>query len=355
MASITMVTWNIQVYGPKKFSGLNPNNLNVARFVAQTLASSGANIVVLQEIMSSVAEQIAFTIANETSARIGGVPWAYTVIGARPGGDRESCVFLWRDSNDAAACFRPVSSGAGWAEGVPANDFPSKWVARGGRRAAYKVFRTNDFGRNFVVTNYHAPANFFAGIGPDAVAAMTELYWVTNMGVREPVTGRLLGGDWNLDVNTRPADGQGYPWLTNPVPPAPPPAAWGQGAGTTPAVTQTTIFCSYDYARNAWGPDPGAWPRDQSYYLPPGQAIDNIFYAHAGGVVIPMVMSLLSPMVTQSPLRQIALQFDTGHNAFPHAADFPAMNIALSDPGYAFLLYRYAISDHLPVSLTLAM
>jgi hypothetical protein len=349
------VTWNIQVYGPKKYSNQNGNNINVARFIAQVLASQNANVVVLQEIMAGVAQQVAFTIANEAAARMG-APWNYTVIDARPGGDRESCVFLWRDSNDAAANFRPVLTAAGNpAQGVPANDFPSKWAATGGRRAAYKVFRTNDTATNFVVTNYHAPANAFAGIGPDSVAAMTELYSVTNMGAVQPVPGRLLGGDWNLDYNSQSAAGQGYPWLTNPVPAPPPPVQWGQGAGAKAAVSQNTRFGDYQNAESSWGPDPGNWPDDQSRYLHNSQAYDNIFYANPGGIVNGRVMTVLYPMTTTGPLRDIALRFDTSNNAFPYSAFFPAINIALSQSGYAFLLYRYAVSDHLPVSVTLTM
>ncbi len=110
MAQIRLISWNIQVYGPEKFA-LTPNNVLVAELACRTILASGATVVVLMELISSVAGNIAGTFAVFL-AQLSGNPWNYYVTPARPAGDRESYAILWRAGG---VNFAPIAGAEGLA------------------------------------------------------------------------------------------------------------------------------------------------------------------------------------------------------------------------------------------------
>lgn len=349
MAVVRTLAWNIEVYGPEKY-GNWPNNARLATLIAAVVARSNANVVVVMELMSSVAAQIAFTI-NESIATVTGNPWRYVVLPARPAGDRESYAVLWQ--NNAAANFTITQNGTG-ADNVALStvDFPNNFSGSNGRRAALATFRTTDTGNEFAVSVYHAPPNARAIQGLQALAMTPGLYIADNGGVMVNVPGRMLAGDYNLDVNTQPE----YSWLTNPEPAVPPPTGAGQGAGTTAITNANSHLMNMNAAVATWGTILANWSGNPVAYR--DDQYDNIFYASpamapapAGGV-IDLVAELMN---AASPVRAVANTFVTlnpanQNPAFPFAFNVPLpLNVNLNVAAVAWMLARYGVSDHLPV------
>lgn len=350
MANIRVLSWNIEVYGPTKFA-ITPNNVAVARFVSQTIQQSNANVVVLMELNSGVAQQIATTIELDIEAATG-QNWDTFVTPARPAGDVESYAFLWR--TDAAVNFAPIAAAAGLSN----LNFPNNFSTTNGRRAAYTTFRTTDTMTNFAVSVYHAPPNNQAVLGVQQLASTPALYAVTRNGAVENVNRRALCGDYNMDAVN---DAMYFLPLTTALPPMPPPVGPGQGSGCAPAIAggalnQSTILGTIADALSAWGPFMGGWAHTSTSYRRANAAIDNVYYRAAGlnnASPLDCVNEIRNPSLG-SQIRAIAnnfvLTYPNGNPAFPNAQNFPpGMNLALNNMGYAFLLYRYAISDHLPV------
>jgi hypothetical protein len=188
---------------------------------------------------------------------------------------------------------------------------------------------------------------------------MRELYYAPNP-LAPPATlnvpARLLAGDYNLDVNV-----DDFSWLTNNVPAIPPPGP-GQGAGCAAATNGNTGLISYAEAVRAWHAPINGWSANRAAYLR-NLAIDTIFWASPapGGPWPGTVVDVLGEMMAPgTPIRIAAENFALvaagGGQAFPHAAQIPGpLNVNLNSASCAYLLYRYAVSDHLPVLLTITI
>lgn len=352
MAQVRVLSWNIEIYGPAKF-GIRPNNVRLAALISQLIQEQNASIVVLMELRSGVAAQIAATIQLDLQAATG-ANWQYYVTEARPAGDNESYAFIWRD-NVAATNFQLIAG----AHGLSSVQFPNNFSNVNGRRAAYAVFRATDTNSNFAVTVYHAPPNARAIVGVEQLAVTPELYSVTRNGNVENVRRYALAGDYNMDPTLNAAEFQP---LTNALPMAPPPnPAGGQGAGCTlgnpgGAIGWSSYLATVDEAIAAWGPYPAGWGVNPQAYRKTNASWDNIAYAAAAlnGAAVVDVVNLLRNPPMGSQIRGIANNFvrffaDGVTPAFPNAQYFPAnMTNALNSTAWCFLLYRYAISDHLP-------
>lgn len=351
MAQIRLLSWNIEVYGPNKYGNV-PNNARIIQFIASSVQQANANIVVFQELISTVAYQICWSVANEIT-NLTGNAWNFAWIAARPGGDRESYGILWQTGG--APNFVMTNDGAGQQNvSLSPLQFPNGFSMINGRRPAIATFRTTDTNVNFAIYDWHSvPGNPVPGL--EASAKTPALYTVNNAGAVQAVTGRVLAGDYNMWV-TQPE----FVWLTNPVPAPPPPVAFGQGAGTTP-ILPANVQAQYTHlgkiadAIAVWGPALAGWSGNSVDYR--DYQLDNSYYASPngapapGGGVVDMLAQIANPA---SPLRAIAqtfvLTYPNGNPAFPNAAVIPMpLNVNLSTMACAFLLYRYGISDHLPV------
>ncbi|ONC34738.1 hypothetical protein AQ916_15245 [Burkholderia pseudomallei] len=347
MAQIKVLSWNIQVYGPRKY-GWSGNNLALARFAASVAQVCGAHVLLVQEAMASVAASVAYTLCECLAVQTGS-PWSHVVVDCAPDGDREATLILWR--TDASFAYLQSTTAT--------NRFP-QWFGNAtikGRRLGMALFRTTDTGTHFVAGTYHAPpSNPVPGI--EACAKCPEIWTQAVGGTAQPIARHVISGDFNLDYNAYAAD---YGWLTNPRPPAPPPTAKGQGAGLVPAVTDRrvigTILGTVDMAKKAWGADPANWSDDTEAYRQRDQILDNVFHdggaAGAGSVVDVLAMML----ERRSPVRVYANKFAlrespyTDVPAFPNAGLIP-VDDRLKSAAYAFILYRGAVSDHLPIMAT---
>jgi hypothetical protein len=348
VAQIRILSWNVQVYGPAKYS--HPaNGDRLVEFIAAVANYAQANLLVVYETMSSVAAQVTYSLTQGLAAAAGGNWDSYTTE-ARVNGDRESYGFYWNTGSGFVPALDFTNKRV---MGLSALEFPNNFSNTHGRRAAYATFRTTDTNRYFTATAYHAPPNARAIQGLQQLACMPQLYSAANVPAPANVDARLLCGDYNLDVNVQ---GE-YAWLTNNVPVPPPPAVWGQGAGCVAATNGDSELGSYQDAVKVWGLPYANWSANPADYLRQ-LAIDNIFWASpAPGAVAGRVLDVLGQMMTPGTgIRQAAEQFalvlPAGGEAFPHAALIPpALNLSLAAAGCSFLLYRYAVSDHLPVLL----
>lgn len=347
MAEVRMASWNIEVYGPRKY-GLSVNGPALVNLIAQLLAPSAPNVIVTMELMSSVSDQIAFNLSEAFTTAMGG-RWEHAVVTARQGGDRESYGIHWR-SDAAVVRFQPAEVAGNPVRGLANLDFPNNFSPTHGRRAAYMTFQTTDTRQFFTVVVYHAPANNNAVRGLQPIAQMMELYLLGGAAAGAPVNGRLIAGDFNLDVNVQPE----YAWLRNPVPAPPPPAAAGQGAGCVEATRADTHLVSIRRAVNRWGQNLNAWGRTALEYRSRA-AIDNVFYAPAAGAAGSNVIDVLQQVGTNAAVQAAIAanfqQFDrAGAPAFPNAQYLENLLPAtLAQWPFAYVFTRYAVSDHLPV------
>ncbi|MBX9813371.1 MAG: hypothetical protein K2X76_01575 [Sphingomonas sp.] len=340
MATIRFLSWNIQVYGPKKY-GVSVNNKNLAYVVAEVIAAARPQIVLLQELMTSIAESVAYTVAEACRAATG-QRWSYVVLKARPEKDRESYAIIYQSQG---VNFTPIAN----ALGIASTDFPTKDLPKGGRRPAYAYLRTTDTNTVFVITNYHAPPSGNTSLGVARLGQMPEIY-----SLNVPGTGvinanaRVMAGDYNMPL---PLNADLYGWLTDQVPHVPPPSQAGQGAGTTAAIGAPTILATWAEVTKAWGNDPSKWQTDPDWYVQKDNCLDNLFCRPAAtnsGVVD--VLRLL--MNTRSGVSRYAQKFRLGEDqeAFPHAFELDQqLSQWLRHAPYAYIFYRNAVSDHLPI------
>ena len=353
MAQIRLMVWNIEVYGPGKY-GNRPNNVQLVNLIGTVLSAHNVNVFVVIELMSSVAEQVCFSLAQAANAATGH-PWAYGTLQCRTNGNRKSYGVLWRTNDN----FAITADGAGNNNvALSTLEFPSNFSRRKGRKAALATFRTTDTNTNFVVSAYHAPPSARAIWGLEALAETPALYTVDNAGVGQNVPARLLAGDYNLDVNVQPE----YSWLTDPVPLVPPPMAPGQGAGTVAITNARTHLANMPEAVNRWGDILANWSMVPADYR--DAQYDNIFYLSPAalpnpvGGVVDLIADVMNPA---SAVRAIAQQFTTlnaanGWPAFPYAFSVPTpLNVNLNFAACAWMLMRFGVSDHLPVMLTITI
>jgi hypothetical protein len=346
MAVINMLSWNVQVFGPNRY-GVSPNNAQLVMLIGRVVADRNVNVFVLMELMNSVSYQICYSVCQAINIATGN-PWRFQMLSAQPGGDREAYGIFWQTN----AQFAVVLDNAG-DENIALSplQFPNNYSASYGRRAALATFRTTDTHQNFTVSVYHAPPNARAIQGLEALAKTPGLYAVNNAGAVQNVGARMLGGDYNLDVNIQPE----YTWLTDPVPAVPPPAAAGQGAGTAPVTNADTHLIDMRAAVNRWGDIIANWSNTPADYR--HLQLDNIFMAApvGAGHVADIIADIMNPA---SGVRFIAQGFvltnpATMLPAFPSAWSIPLpLNVNLSFAPCAWLLMRYGISDHLPVFAT---
>jgi len=349
MAQVRILSWNIQVYGPEKY-GYSPNNVALIEFVGAVVNRVNANVVVLMEIMTSVGDQLGFNLVEALAATTGGA-WEHGGITARERGDRETYAIFWRTDQE----FRLARVAGRNAVGLAESEFPNNFSNTHGRRAAWATFSTNAVPAvNFTTTAYHAPPNARAIVGLQQLASMPQLYGLGGPPPAAPaVTGRLLCGDFNLDVGVQPD----YTWLTNPAP-AYPPLAAGQGAGCTEATAADTHLFNFPTLELIYGPPFAGWPRRTIEYRS-AAAIDNIFYAprgapYAAGRVIDVPSLIVNGGAVRNAARRFRLRRPDGTPAFPYAERIGTpLGAALANVPQAVVFYRYAVSDHLPVFLSL--
>ncbi|HEY4240333.1 MAG TPA: hypothetical protein VGM88_10970 [Kofleriaceae bacterium] len=323
MAEIRLLSWNIQVYGPRKYS--NANNTALARFVGAVARAAfpgqGPTLITVMEIMSTVNEQVSFSISDAIGER----GWNRHTLQARANGNRESYALFWADGANVELLDYALAE----------EEFPNNFSPRKGRKAAVAVFRATDTNTQFAVSTYHAPPNARAVTGLQQLARVPWLYAYGGA----PVPARMLAGDFNLDGVIARDD---YRPLTD----APP-----DGAGCVPITSRSTLLV------DGFAGEVDTWPTVPWDYARDDAGLDNIFYVPSiekratGGA-----MNVLEDLGDRGQVYTALGQFAP---VFPHGDRFGGANttapLMSQHLGYGFLAYRYAVSDHLPVRLRITV
>jgi len=347
MPNYNVLTWNIWQTGYKDYgapSTTYPRLVNVYNFLNYTagvIVASGANVVVLQEIYNQAGEVVLFSLCEALRAMTGRDDWFYLPpITAATGGNSECYGFLWR----AGYGFAPVVDAAkpqplagslcttNALSGLASNDFPTNtgvYARATARRASYAVFSDNNGASgNVFITNYHAPSQLPGALeGLDAVAAIPELQGYNG----NAYAAVILCGDYNVNMFANGAQAEYQARLTTPT-------------GTVPSVMAYTSLCTNNATIAAQQPAASATYMSSAY--------DNIFVSNAvcpgnTGRVLPL---LDENMATLLPLSCAYILQSNGRPTFQYADN---ITMPIDTTYKSFILTRYAISDHLPVNVSI--
>jgi hypothetical protein len=231
VANYRVLTWNVNNMGQSDYGYDIANNINRINYIAGVTAATGANVVVLQEVIDQMGEQVGFSIWEalclEQKRRGIATDWCYLApIPEKPQGDKECYVYFWRQGqgfgimpNGTAI---PPTGRVAWRQtannneqslalaGLASNEFPDNTTDIGGRRAAWAAFQ--DPATSFVtlITSYHAPFTDTAPpLGLTALADMPELQSINQIETADKTKRKkvspqafILCGDYNIASQT---------------------------------------------------------------------------------------------------------------------------------------------------------
>lgn len=352
MANVTVMSWNVEVLGPKK-GELSPNSELLFALIATVASQKSVDVLCIQELRSSVAVLACFKLLRNLAWATGETWTAYWTT-ARPRWSAESYGFFVRDRTAAvvrrAPGQRTVTDSENWdtserlaapsdpAFDLVAREFPGRERLPKGRRPAFAVLRARDGGGLFAVSSYHAPPEFdgatrglarFTTDEAGAARPLPELVSVHELGTPEPVAipCHFLAGDWNLPYTQ--GDYQSFQAAT----------------GTAPATAARTHLYAYG--------DRGRIPvLDRASTVGYRDAnLDNVFVTTERLQAIDpdlRVVDVLADVLSRRGLRSLVDGYDPFHHSFPNVSQcWPVNNVERS-----FGFTRGAVSDHLPVFAT---
>jgi hypothetical protein len=372
VANYRVLTWNVNNMGQSDYGYDIANNINRINYIAGVTAATGANVVVLQEVIDQMGEQVGFSIWEalclEQKRRGIATDWCYLApIPEKPQGDKECYVYFWRQGqgfgimpNGTAI---PPTGRVAWRQtannneqflalaGLASNEFPDNTTDTGGRRAAWAAFQ--DPATSFVtlITSYHAPFTKTAPqLGLTALAEMPELqrlYQVQTGDAKKKIVSPqafILCGDYNIASQTDSGLASYQTNLLNP---------------TLTAVGTRTLTSLKQ--RNT--PVPGENGARSSSYFKNGY--DNIFASSAyipenqaqtqdllNMNMLPAQQASLKKYATLFGLQRWDGQVVDGEPLLgPAFSNADRIQIPLQNIFDSYILVRYAISDHVPVFL----
>lgn len=334
MATVNLLVWNIQTLSENKYRAANgPYIINT---VAQTSVLCNATIIGILEIIDTgTGRTIGNAIGDALSVAIPGSVW--------------QCNTLVTKYNDVYAIIYRTDQGFEYMDGCTTNrnaagqrlEFPSPSGRSSGRKPGAFLFRTNDRAAvpnvYFSVILYHAPGPQstyrYLGIqnipflGP--VTIFTDTF---NAAVTYPVTASFIGGDFNVNA----LDPHMIGYYAN---------AYALGQTSVPVALGNFAKSSLTNTSPLGG---GGYPNTVDYRA---NAYDNIF-ARNPTITGPNhgVIDLINLFKAQPgvPLPALAIC-----GAAFRAAAIIDGNMIRSNPldnnEDAWHVYRYGLSDHLPV------
>ena len=354
MANINFLSWNVETYGPSKFSkvpsnfpdDLNPRAWPILQSLADTAALLGANIISILELKATDSAKV-ISYLKEILAFKTNLEWHCQPM---PTQNDVYCVFYAMEQGFDLLSQPPAGGFPGLpVAGCTSADrdgnqlrYPSPDSERGGRPPGYVAFQTTDRpdGQNviFTVLCYHAMfSKKYSKYGVQSIPSAAPVTTVRVAGADQNVTASFIGGDFNVDYITQPSP---YDNAVNPVAgwvPAAVNPSLGDAAKTSLKNFTKESFPAVDYVNTTDY-------RENAY--------DNIF-AHnpttvvpAGGNVPPSrVIDLLSLFMSPAgALKECPYYFDP---ETLRKGPFMAFPMVTAKQSYAF--YRSAISNHLPV------
>ena len=347
MATITLLHWNIYQFSNNKLN--NANGAALINYIAEVVFQSGANIISLLELKNGAVNNIvAQLIPAINLARGEGPPlanrWQSISINSRK--NNEAYVVLYQTGGN----FTPLTPAAGGGAhingltnqslspaGVPGGvlRFNSSITASGGRQPYYVAFRTTDTNRNFSIVAYHTMFGRVGNVtivGVRNVGLLAQSRAILDAGVVVNMHASLVCGDFNIDFD--PLAPGAYNNLLNSVP----------SSQSTNARTSLVNFTP-----------PGGYPTSPEYRA---NAYDNIFkYNRAaqppagGGRVVDLINESTRPPTGSGFMAPEAGAFVPGPILDGHLIQ----HIPPRDFEDAWHIVRHAISDHLPVWVTVTV
>jgi hypothetical protein len=342
LANITLLHWNIQQFSNNKLN--NANGTALINYIAAVVHGSGANIISLLEIKNSAVANIvaqlipAIDLANGVVAA---TQWRSISINSQK--NNEAYVMLYQLGNNFAPLM-PAAGGVNPINGLTnqalvggvtpggALRFNSSLTQSGGRKPYYLAFRTTDTNNNFTVVAYHTMFGYWSGVGVRNVGQLAQSRAILDAGGTVNMQASLTSGDFNVDFNPLVPD---YNNLLNVVPSS-------QSTNQKTSLVDTT--------------PPGGYPTPGQYRK---NAYDNIFKYNRAGLPAAgggTVTDLIDDSTTiigggSGVLANEAGAFVRG----PIQMGILIQNIPPDDYEDAWHIVRHAISDHLPVSVTVAI
>lgn len=344
MANITLLHWNIYQFSNNKLN-IPTNGPALINYIAAVVANSGANIVSLLELKNSAVNNIvaqlipAINLANGVGPP---TPNRWSSISLNSQKNNEAYVVLWQSGHN----FNWLLPAAGGA--VPVNGltnqtllggitpggslrFNSSLTQSGGRKPFYVAFRTTDTNHNFTVVAYHTMFGLWSGVGVRNVGLLAQSQAILDGGVTVNMEASLTSGDFNVDFDPLvPGD---YHNLLN-VP-------------SSQSTNERTSLVNFTPI--------GGYPTSVQYRK---NAYDNIFKfnragvpAAGGGTVVDLIDDSTTMGIGSGVLANEAGAFAAAGIPEGHLIQ----NIPPQDFEDAWHIVRHAISDHLPVHVTVAI
>ena len=343
MAQITLLHWNIQTFSNNKLN--NANGQALIDYIAEVVHQTGANLISLLELKNSAVANILAQLVPAINLANGAAPpnqWRSIHINSQK--NNEAYVVLYQLGNN----FVPLQPAAGG--GLPINGltnqtlvggvtpggqlrFNSSLTQSGGRKPYYVAFQTTDTNNNFTVVAYHTMFGFWSGVGVRNIGQLAQSRAILDAGATINMDASLTCGDFNGDFN--PAVPGDYNNLMNVVP-------------SNYQTTELTSLVNFT--------PPGGFPNPVQYRA---NAYDNIFMYDRNAVPplnTGVVMDLIDDSTTivgggSGLMANEAGAFVRG----PIQAGHLIVNIPPDDYEDAWHIVRHAISDHLPVSVTVGI
>ena len=345
MANITLLHWNIYQFSNNKLN--NANGPALIDYIARVVAQRGANVISLLELKYSAVNNILAQLVPAINVATGVAPlnpWSSININSLKNG--EAYTILWRAGQNFT-WLMPAAGGAVPISGLTnqtlllggapggALAFNASLTIRGGRRPYYVAFQTTDTNNTFSVVAYHAQFGRVGNItrvGVRSIGRLGQSRAVLDAGATIDMEASLTAGDFNIDFDPLvPGD---YGNLINVIP----------SSQSTDFRTTLVNFTP-----------PGGHVFSYSYRA---NAYDNIFKfdragvpAAGGGIITDLIDdSTLAPTGT-GLLAAEAGAFVPG----PILDGALIQHIPPQDFEDAWHIVRHAISDHLPVSVQVAI
>lgn len=341
MARITLLHWNIYQFSNNKVN--NANGAALINYIAEVASQAGPDIVSLLEVKNSAVNNIVSRLIPAINLKNGEGPpadnqWRSISINSQK--NHEAYVVLYRIDR-----VLPLTPGIGGgtdpinalsnqtllANGTPGGvlRFNSSLTTNGGRKPYFVAFRTTD-GKRFSIVAYHTMFGIHSPIGVRNVGELAQSRAILDNGVTVNMDASMISGDFNVDFD--PLNPGSYDKLLTSVP----------STQSTNAKTSLVNFTP-----------PGGYPTSVEYRK---NAYDNIFrYVRAAKPVgvTGHVVDLINES-TRLPVGTALMAPEAG--AFipgPILDGNLIQNIPPRDFEDAWHIVRHAISDHLPLYVSL--
>lgn len=333
MANIDILSWNLLNLGVGDLGSAITDGPALVNYIGLTIATSNADVVCLQEIVMSVAgvnlQAICDSINAWSYANSSDIRWtgcgeaAFTELG---GQQYEGYAFFWKTSIGMTV----IQCGL-----YP--DLPGNNGYAPGRGAVYLLAEFADSPNQYLFMNYHAPS-----ASPGNTVALAEMTTVWNNATSSagwgkfdpPLTaspaGTIICGDFNVDYLSHEGNYQALASTATPL---------------STAITQATSLTAInsDSASKTLQPTAAQVNATETDTFTVN-AYDHFLYSAGITITADGVMDCITCNFQEPFLSSAAALADLG------AWQTQTVPLPINNSCYtSFILYRYAVSDHLPI------